>query len=56
MVFTMDSWYTYTIIIGAQNQHTTGGSYEFHTHGAYIIYDPIIDRGVYYMLQLAFNY
>ena len=38
MVFAMDSWYTYTIIIGAQNQHTASGAYEFHTHRAYIIY------------------
>ena len=36
MVFAMDSWYTYTIIIGARNQHTASGAYEFHIHRAYI--------------------
>ena len=56
MVFAMDSWYTYTFIIGARNQHTTSGAYEFYIHGVYIIYGVIIDRGVYYMLQLVFNY
>ena len=35
----MDGWYTYTIIIGARNQHTASGAYEFHIHRAYIIYD-----------------
>ena len=39
MVFAMDGWYTYTIIIGARNQHTASGAYEFHIHRAYIIYD-----------------
>ena len=38
----MDGWYTYTraytIIIGARNQHTASGAYEFHIHRAYIIY------------------
>ena len=38
MVFAMHSWYTYTIIIGARNQHTASGAYEFHIHRAYIIY------------------
>ena len=38
MVFAMDGWYTYTIIIGARNQHTASGAYEFHIHRAYIIY------------------
>ena len=32
MVFAMDGWYTYTIIIGARNQHTASGAYEFHIH------------------------
>ena len=41
MVFAMDSWYTYTIIIGARNQHTANGAYEFHIHRAYIIYAQI---------------
>ena len=39
MVFAMDGWYTYTIIIGARSQHTASGAYEFHIHRAYIIYD-----------------
>ena len=38
MVFAMDSWYTYTIIIGVRNQHTASGAYEFHIHRAYIFY------------------
>ena len=38
MVFAMDGWYTYTVIIGARNQHTASGAYEFHIHRAYIIY------------------
>ena len=41
MVFAMDGWYTYTIIIGARNQHTASGAYEFHIHRAYIIYGMI---------------
>ena len=36
MVFAMDGWYTYTIIIGARNQHTASGAYEFHIHRACI--------------------
>ena len=38
MIFAMDGWYTNTIIIGARNQHTASGAYEFHIHRASIIY------------------
>ena len=41
MIFAMDSWYTYTIIIEARNQHTASGTYEFHIHRAYVIYGYI---------------
>ena len=47
MVFAIDSWYTYTIIIGARNQHTASDAYEFHIHRAYIIYGGSYQGSVY---------
>ena len=45
MVFAMDSWYTYTIIIGARNQHTASGAYEFHIHGRMLTGVYIVSHG-----------
>ena len=52
MVFAMDGWYTYTIIIGVRNQHTASGAYEFHIHRAYIIYGgTMFSRVLYYIVN-----
>ena len=58
MVFAMDGWYTYTIIIGARNQHTASGAYEFHIHRAYIIYGITIRvwYGLLYHTRMAGAY